>query len=249
MDHQEEWWKDFFSDLWLDVQKSFKTDEETYAEVRFIERALHLAPRSRVLDVPCGVGRHSIELAKQGHHVTGVDITPPLLDDAREKAKEHGVEVRWDQRDMRDLPWKAEFDAAFCFWGSFGYFDDAGNRSFLDSVACGLKSGGRFLLDTHVAETLLPRLVDRRGWRRVGSTMVLEEKRYDHVSARTTTEWTLIQNGRMFRKSSYIRLYTFAELSKLLEKYGFTNFEAYGSLDSEPFRLGSPRLYLVSTKR
>jgi SAM-dependent methyltransferase len=249
MDNQSEWWKGFFSDLWLDVQKLFKTDEETYAEVRFIERALHLAPRSRVLDVPCGAGRHSIELAKQGHHVTGVDITQPFLDHARRKAREHSVEVRWDQRDMRDLPWKEEFDAALCFWGSFGYFDDEGNANFLDSVSSVLKPGGRFLLDTHVAETLLPKLVDRRGWKRVGGTMVLEEKRYDHVSARTTTEWTLIQNGRMFKKSSYIRLYTFAELSKLLERYGFANLEAYGSLDSEPFGLGSPRLYLVSTKR
>jgi SAM-dependent methyltransferase len=249
MDNQEEWWKDFFSDLWLDVQKLFKTDEETYAEVRFIERALHLAPWSRILDVPCGAGRHSIELAKQGHHVTGVDITRPLLDDARREAKKQSVEVRWDERDMRDLPWKGEFDGAFCFWGSFGYFDDEGNANFLDCVSSALKPGGRFLLDTHVAETLLPKLVDQRGWRRVGSTMVLEEKHYDHICARTTTEWTLIQNGRMFKKSSYIRLYTFAELSKLLERYGFADFEAYGSLDSEPFGLGSPRLYLVSTKR
>jgi SAM-dependent methyltransferase len=248
MDHQEEWWKDFFSDLWLDVQKSFKTDEETYAEVRFIERALHLAPRSRVLDVPCGVGRHSIELAKQGHHVTGVDLALPLLDDARQKAKEHSVEVRWDQRDMRDLPWKAEFDGAFCFWGSFGYFDDEGNANFLDSVSCALKPGGCFLLDTHVAESLLPKLLEPREWRRVGSTMVLEEKRYDHVCARTATEWTLIQDGKSFKKSTFIRLYTFRELSNLLEGCGFGDFEAYGSLDSEPFRAGSPRLYLVSTK-
>jgi SAM-dependent methyltransferase len=249
MNNQEEWWEGFFSGLWLDVQRTLKTDEQTRFEVGFVENALRLAPQSRVLDAPCGVGRHSIELARRGYHVTGIDIAPPLLDDARQKAKEHGVKVRWEQRDMRDLPWKGEFDAAFCFWGSFGYFDDDGNADFLDSISCALKPGGRFLLDTHVAETLLPRLVEQRGWKEVGNITVLEERHYDHVSAQTTTEWTLIQDGRMFKGSSVIRLYTFNELSKLLERFGFGNFEAYGSLDSSPFRVGSPRLYLVTTKR
>jgi cyclopropane fatty-acyl-phospholipid synthase-like methyltransferase len=249
MNNKEEWWKGLFSDLWLDVQRALKTDEETHAEVGFIEKVLQLVPQSTVLDVPCGIGRHSIELAVRGHQVAGVDIALPLLNGARQKAKEHDVEIRWEHRDMRDLPWKGEFDAAFCFWGSFGYFDDDGNAEFLDSVSSALKQGGRFLLDTHVAETLLPRLVEQMGWKKVGNITVLEERHYDHVSARTTTEWTLMQDGRTFKASSVIRLYTFRELSELLERFGFGNLEAYGSLDSSAFRVGSPRLYLVSTKR
>lgn len=249
MKSRVEWWEGFFSDLWLEVQKARKTDKETRHEVEFIESVLRLAPHSRVLDAPCGVGRHSIELARRGHQVTGIDIALPLLDDAREIAKEHNVTVRWEHRDMRDIPWKGEFDAVFCFWGSFGYFNDAGNADFIDSVFQSLKPGGRFLLDTHVAETLLPGLVEERGWSRVGNTTVLEERHYDHVSARTTTEWTLLQEGKTFKSSTSIRLYTFRELSSLLERCGFGNLQAYGSIDSEPFRLGSTRVYLVSTKR
>lgn len=103
-------------------------------------------------------------------------------------------------------------------------------------------------LDTHITETLLSKLLQERGWKRVGSALVLEERHYDHVCSRTDTKWTLVQDGKMFEKSTSIRLYTYRELCQLLEQLGFASFKGYGSLSEEPFQLGSPRLYLVATK-
>lgn len=248
MTNQKEWWEGFFSGLWLDVQREVKTDEQTRVEADFIQNVLQLVPQSKVLDVPCGEGRHSIELASRGYQVTGVDITLPFLNEAQRKATEQQLEIVWEHRDMRDLPWEEEFDGAFCFWGSFGYFDDNGNADFLKAVSRVLKPGGKFLLDTHITETLLSKLLQERGWKRVGSALVLEERHYDYVCSRTDTKWTLVQDGRMFEKSTSIRLYTYRELCQLLERFGFAGFEGYGSLSEEPFQLGSPRLYLVATK-
>lgn len=241
-----EWWEMFFSGLWLDVQRVFKVSQ-TASEADFVERVLKLPPGGAVLDVPCGEGRLSLELASRGYRATGVDITKAVLEDARRVAAERRLDVAWQRRDMRDLPWQEAFDGAYCFWGSFGYFDDEGNKAFLTAVARTLKPGGRFLIDMrNVAESLLPGFQERDWWP-VGEVRVLEERRYDHVRSRIETDWTLIAAGQVETKTSSIRVYTYREICELLAATGFTGFDAYGTLTGEGFKLGQ-RLYLVAVK-
>ena len=249
MSDSDAWYEEFFWSLWMEVQRQNKTEVQTCAEAAFIQKVLRIEPGVKLLDVPCGAGRHSVELAARGYRVTGVDLTVPFLQEARRRAVERQLEVRWERRDMRDLRWAGEFDGAFCFWGSFGYFDDQGNQDFLAAVLRAQKPGARFLLDTHVAETLLPRLSQQRDWKRVGDTLVLEEKHYNPATARTNTEWTAARDGKVFRKTTSIRLYTYRELCQLFERVGFADLEPYGSLNGEPFEFGSPRLYLTATRR
>ena len=201
---QTEWWEDFFSGLWLDVQRHIWPEDKTRVDVDFVEEVLQLEPPARVLDVPCGEGRLALEFAARGYQVTGVDITRALLEDAHRKATERQLEIVWEHRDMRDLPWQQTFDAAFCFWGSLGYFDEAGNAHFAKAVSRTLKPGGKFLVDTHVAETLLP-IFQERGWWRVGDTVVLEERCYDHAESLVHVEWTFMREGREDKRSSSIR--------------------------------------------
>src|SRR6266702_2077566 len=134
-----EWWRDFFSGVAVDLWLRVPTEEQTRAEADFIEKALRLPPHARLLDVPCGGGRHSLALAARGHQATGVDLSSDFLREARKQAKERHLEVAWEQREMDDLPWQNEFDGAFCFGNSFGYLDDAGNSRFLKAVARALK--------------------------------------------------------------------------------------------------------------
>jgi SAM-dependent methyltransferase len=249
METPREWWKEFFTDLWVDVQLARKTAADTSAEVDFMETALQLEPSAAVLDVPCGVGRHAIELADRGYSVAAVDITRSFLREGRRRAKARSLKITWKHVDMRELPWESDFDAVVCFWGSFGYFDDAGNAEFLQAVARSLKPGGRFLVDTHVMETLLTRIVDKRRWSYVGDRLVLEESHYDHERSCTITDWIVIHHGKRFQKPSHIRLYSYKELCDLLEAVGLSDFKAFGTLGFAPFGLGSPRLYLIATKR
>ncbi len=246
----DRWYETYFSDLRVELQDKVRDSAQTEAEAAFVRDVLELVPGMEMLDVPCGVGRISIELAAQGCKVAGVDLTLAFIDLAIRRAAARRVQVGWECRDMRDLPWEARFDAVLCFWGSFGYFDDAGNETFLHAVARVLKPGGRFLLDTHVMETLLPRMRQRRDWYEVGDLLVLEDREFDVEARRTRTRWTLIREGRPFqRDTSSIRLYAFEELRELVESTGLKVEEAYGSLGKEPFGFDSPRLYLVASKR
>ena len=248
MSTEAEWWEGFFSGLWLEVQQRMWPEEQTRAQADFIERALQLPPRARVLDVPCGEGRLALEFASRGHQVTGVDRTLALLEDGRRKASERQVEIAWEHRDMRDLPWHEAFDGALCWWGSFGYFDEAGDRAFVEAVSRALKPGAKFVVDTQIAETLLPAFKER-GWSRVEDILVLQDRRYDHTRGRVDAEWTLVRGGRVETRPTSIRVYTYRELCQQLERAGLTDCEGYGSLDCEPFRLGAPRLHLVGSKK
>lgn len=244
-----EWWEDFFSGAALDLWRAAMSEERTRAEADFIVGLLSLAPKAKVLDVPCGEGRLTREFAAHGFAMTGVDFARDFLKEAEAKAAGRGYNIRWVRRDMRRLPWKAEFDGAFCFGNSFGYSTDEGNAAILASVSRALKPGARFVLDaSSVAEVVLPILKPRTEVP-VGDILFIEENRYDHVNGRLDTDYTFVRGEMAERKSGSHRIYTYRQMVELLEAAGFQELEAFGSTDKEPFAFGSPQLFLVATKK
>lgn len=248
MTTQPEWWENFFQGMFADLWRVAVPAEHTRAEVDFLEKLFQLPPRSKILDVPCGQGRHTLELASRNYQMTGVDYSPGFLEEARSKARERRLEITWERRDMRVLPWQDEFDGAFCIGGSFAYFTDEGNAAFLRSVARALKPGGRFVVDaTRVAEFILPRHRERE-WTPIGDFLFLEENHYDPAQGRMQTEYTLVRDGKTEKKSDSVRIYTYREIDRLLEHAGFAKREAFGSFEREPYQFGSPMLYIAATK-
>lgn len=240
-----EWWETFFTGLWLEVQPVFR--QEGPEEVDAIERLLKLDRGSAILDVPCGEGRVSIELGRRGYKVTGVDFSDHFISLAEGKAKAAGVDGEWRLEDMRDLSFEGRFDAAINWWGSFGYFTDADNERFAASVFRALKPGGRFLIDAHCAETLLPNFRPQM-INRVGDVTVLQEGRWDHATGRIHSEWTFIKGDQQERKSISMRIYTYKELTDLLRRAGFEDPEAWDWRTGQPFSFGAGRLALVANK-
>ena len=241
----QNWWQDFYNGNW--TRFMYGVDHaQTYSEATLIRLLLKLRPGMNVLDVPCGTGRLTIALAAQGIAATGVDQSANLLARAREETNARRLHAEWVQADMRQLPWTARFDAAFCFWGSFGYFDDEGNTGALRSIAQTLRPGGCFLLDTPVMETLLPRLSS--GVVRTSEGVVREHCTFNPQTARVDSEWILLRaDGATMRGHTSIRLYTFRELTTLLRDCGFeqlTPFDGQGG----PFRFMADRLVLVGTR-
>src|SRR4051812_18664353 len=173
---QSNWQTSFFRGVALDAWRRVTTTEMTRIEADFLERTLDVNGGDRLLDVPCSNGRHSIELAKRGYAMTGVDQSEEFVMEARQATP---APVRWVQDDMRSLSWVSEFDGAFCWGNSFGYLSlDEADR-FLEAVARSLKPGASFIVDTGmIAESLLPSLARNR-WYRLGDILMLSEHRYD----------------------------------------------------------------------
>jgi SAM-dependent methyltransferase len=243
-----DWYRTFFTGFMVDIWLQATTEEQTRTEADFIQQMLQVAAPARILDVPCGGGRHSFALAERGYGLTAVDISPRFLDAGRTRAAGRPVTIHWEEGDMRDLPWPAEFDGAISFGNSFGYLKDAGNARFLQAVSRALKPGARFVMDiSYLAETLLPTFQERY-WAPFGDHLLLWDRRYDHRQGRLEVEYTDIHDGKVDKRAMSARLYTFREVCQLLEEAGFSDLIAFSSLAQEPFKLGSKRLLMVATK-
>ncbi len=88
------------------------------AGVEFIGRT-QIKPGSRLLDVACGTGNVSLPAARAGASVTGVDIAPNLLEQARKRAAAEHLNIRFDEGDAEDLPYAdGEFDIVVTMFGA-----------------------------------------------------------------------------------------------------------------------------------
>jgi SAM-dependent methyltransferase len=220
--------------------------EQTRAEVEFLEKALRLKESSRLLDVPCGNGRHSIALARRGYLITGVDLSEEFIEEARTASD--SLPAKWIVSDMRQLPWRAEFDGAFCFGNSFGYLNPGEARDFLKAVARTLKPDSRFALETGMAaESILPGLQKTR-WFKAGDIYMLSENQYHPREGRLDIQYTFIRDGQAETRPSSSYVLTVNEICRLHAEAGLQPLELLGSANGEPYQPGSPRLILVSAK-
>src|SRR5205823_7127782 len=151
---------------------------------------------SRVLDIPCGNGRHSLEFAKRGYAMSCIDLSDEFIAEARQSANANGVHLdECIRMDIRDINFQERFDGAFCFGNSFGYLDREANAKFLKNISRSLKPGAKFVVETGLAaESLLPGLQARR-WYRFGDIIALSENRYDTLASELHTDYTFIRGG------------------------------------------------------
>lgn len=121
-------WQAFF-DAHAPIYEDNVFTKNTIAEVDFLLEELALSPGSSILDVGCGTGRHSIELAKRGYVVTGLDLSAEMLARAATGARAHGMNVNWIHADATQFSFARPFDAVICLcegaFGLLGQSDDA----------------------------------------------------------------------------------------------------------------------------
>jgi SAM-dependent methyltransferase len=236
------WFETFFKDIAVDCWVRAMSPEATTAEADFIERALGVAPGARLLDIPCGHGRHCLELARRGYKMTGLDLS----EDALRLARAEQSDVRWIHEDMRNVSFDSEFDGAFCFGNSFGYFDHDAAADFLRAVARSLKPGAKFIIDTGMAaESILPTRQQKR-WFRLGDIFMLSENRYDAEHSRLDIDYTFIRGAQIETRPTSSFVMTVAEYRRLMHTAGFEAIATSSSLGNEPYDFGSPRLILTA---
>lgn len=150
---QQQWFKDWFNTPYYH-QLYFKRDEkEAAAFIDALIAYLQPPPGSRMLDVACGKGRHSIQLAQKGFDVTGIDLSEDSIAEAKQSEQDN---LQFFQHDMRLPFWMNYFDYAFNFFTSFGYFRTRREHdNAIRTIAQSMKPGGTLVMDylnVHYAE-------------------------------------------------------------------------------------------------
>lgn len=242
----ENWWAEYFDDVFLRIYRPLLGPERTRAEVDAIQELLQLAPGARVLDVGCGWGRHSVELARRGFKVTGFDLSGYLLREAERAADEAGVDVRWVRGDMRELPFRTEFDAAISLFSSLGFFDtDADDAAVLSGVRSAVVDGGGLLIESMHRDLVVREFAERDWWETPDGDRVWVEREFDAVRgiSRETLRWRAL-DGSEGAKPHAIRIRSATEWKDLLERTGWRPEHWFGDWSLEPFDLTSERLLI-----
>ncbi|MCK6076125.1 class I SAM-dependent methyltransferase [Paenibacillus silvae] len=239
-----EWYEKSFGEDYLLVYKH-RDVHGAYEEVHKMINWLKLHPGAEVLDLCCGMGRHSLALADAGLQVTGVDLSDVLLQEARELDTEH--RVRWVHADMRSVPLEGGFDAVVNLFTSFGYFpEDVEQLKVLYAIHHMLRPGGRFIIDfintAYVKEHLVPHSVREdegqriEEFRRIQDGFVQKEIRITDIAAGA--------EPRIYKES--VKLYSCEELSDLIHEAGLKVDQVHGGYDEEQYEeQTSPRMIFV----
>jgi SAM-dependent methyltransferase len=244
------WFEQIFTDEYFrTLPMSFH--KQTRREAQFILNSLNVGDGGRILDLCCGFGRHTIEMAKRNYKMVGLDLSLSLLQKALNEAQRRKLSIKFIHGDVRELNFNGIFDAAFCYHTSFGYFDDKTNFKVLCGVFQALKPGGRFLLEVINRDFIVQQLPNRKWWE--GSEcLFLEEVSFNYKTSVLHNKRTFIydDNRPPWEQYIYIRLYSLHELQSLLQLAGFKILKVSGSINSKDafFGADSPQLLVLAEK-
>ena len=222
--------------------------EAAGGEVDQIIERLQLSPASSLLDLCCGVGRHSVEFARRGFRVTGVDRDARHVQLAQEAAQQAAIAVELIQDDMRLFRRDESFDAAVSLWTSFGYFDDqAEDQAVLHNLFLSLKPYGRLLMDV-AGKEVLARIFQPRGWEQHGTMILCEERRIVDDWRFIESRWIFLGDGQRREFTIKTRCYSAVELSALLAEAGFVDVAVFGDLAGAPYDHQARRLVVAARR-
>lgn len=243
------WWAGYFDAQYLREYEPLFQPERDRAEVARLIELLGLPTGSRVLDCPCGQGRHSQLLAGAGYEVDGLDYSRELLEVA--KGHRAGRNPRYTRGDMRRLPvrWTGRFDAVLNLFTSFGFFAlPSDDQQVIHEFARVLKPGGVLIWNGGSRDGVMARFLGRDWWRSSDGTMIAHQRSFDPLSGFLSIRSTWSGAEGSGEREHRIRLYTASHLAELCTRAGLVVTEAYDGWNDRPLRRRSSEMTLVARK-
>lgn len=218
-------------------------------EVARLLDLMALPSGARVLDCPCGQGRHAHLLAEAGFNVDGLDYSHALLKVAA--ARGISRSLRYRQGDMRALPpsWSNRFDAVVNLFTSFGFFDAASDdRRVLAQFARVLKPGGTLIWHGGSRDGVMARFLGRDWWSTADGTVFGQERRFDPLSGFLDITSTWRGPSGDGERTHRIRLYTASELAERMREFGLVVEQAFDAWSPNPLTRRSSEMLLVARR-
>ena len=224
----------------------------------FIEEILKKECKDRpelVLDLGCGTGKMTLELANRGYDMTGIDYSPEMLDIARNAAEDEGHDVLWLCQDMREFELYGTVDAAVCCLDCINHLEDIDDLDKCFSLVHNyLIPDGIFIFDINGRYKFENIYADNTFTMEEEGGVCVWENFYDADSRMCDFYITLFKecdDGRYERydETQTERMYTLAEIKKSLERNNMEYLYAFGDLDFTPGSDECERIYIVAKCR
>jgi SAM-dependent methyltransferase len=249
MPKKKEWFED--DGLWQAVMPILfdkRRIDSALGEVDDMIALTDVRPGSRVLDLCCGIGRHSIQFAGRRFNVTGVDKTRQYIEIAKRSAKELGVDVKFVVDDMLHYQKDGFYDLIISYFSSFGYFESRDDDlKVVRNVVASLRDKGKFLIDI-VGKEVIARNYQKKNWLEKEDYTLLEERVVEKSWTGIRTRWIIIKDGKRTDLNIFHRLYSAVELIDLLRQSGFSDVKVYGDIKGRPYDADASRLVAVAVK-
>jgi SAM-dependent methyltransferase len=243
---QEPWFKTWFDTAYYHKLYQSRNEQEASDFINALLHYLHPAPGSHMLDLACGNGRHSIQLAQKGFKVTGLDLAFSSICVAKKRAT---TSLQFRQHDMREPFGIACYEYIFNFFTSFGYFEnDQENNVVMSNITNALKQHGFVLFDylnvAYTEKNLIP----------------VEEKELDgtlyHINRWSTDSFIYkriaINEPGLQRPLEYIEKvarFSLCDFERFFSVHALQTVQVFGGYDLSPYNANhSKRLIILAQK-
>lgn len=232
---------DWYQKIWsLDIQ-DLSWVEHIKQQVDFLIKRLDLKGNERVLDLACGFGRHSLELAKRGFCVVGVDLTKDYIDFASQIAQEKGLDAEFILSDIREVSFQNEFDLVLNMGdGAIGYLEnDAENLKIFGVISSALRPNGKHFMDIMNADYAACHFpcklwdegekcltLSKFEWNQETKTMLYGQLDYPYGEPLYKP---VIEQGNS------TRLYTLAEIEAIMRERGLHVYDSFADFNGTRF--------------
>jgi len=228
----KKWYESLFDNYGLQYDKE-NFVHGTLGECDFIENEIEFNKQSRILDIGCGTGRHSIELTKRGYKVTGVDLSDSQLERAKAKATEQNLRIDFHKHDARNLPFSQEFDLALMICeGAFPLMEtDEMNYLILQNASKSLRNNGKLIFTT--LNGLFPLFNSVKEFLALESkegNATYDKNSFDLMTFRDYNKTSVTDDsGNKIDLECNERYYVPAEITWLLKSLNFKTIDIYGA--------------------
>ncbi|MBI4830060.1 MAG: methyltransferase domain-containing protein [Candidatus Lindowbacteria bacterium] len=251
-----DWWRGIFNSIYLKTDADVVDDENiTRTEIDLFLDTLNLSPEDRILDLCCGQGRHSQELARRGFkNVEGLDRSSYLIQKAKKNAQQQLLTVKFREGDARKLPYAPDtFDVIMILGNSFGYFETVkDDLRVLQEVFRILKPWGKLLIDVTDGE-YVKKHFQPRSWEWIDKKLfVCRERSLSADKQRLISREVVTHVGKGVIADQFYaeRLYTRRSLGELIRTAGFSDCTIHGEISPNSRRnqdLGMMEQRIITT--
>jgi cyclopropane fatty-acyl-phospholipid synthase-like methyltransferase len=247
----DNWYEDFFQGINCEIWEKAIPAEMTMQEVDFLVSELNLTQGQHILDIPCGFGRHSIELSKRGFDVTGIDISQTFVESLSEKINSERLNIKAIQADILTIQLNEKFSGAVCLGNSFGYFNIDRMKLFVEKVSSSLETGSKFIINSGmIAESILPNFLNysKNKSYTVGNITMEVTNIYNVKDSYMISNLLYTKEGKKEEHSIKHYVFTLGEVKRLLKLFGLSIIATYGSTSKVEYNLGDQQVYIIAEK-